>query len=505
MIVLCFLQSIIGCTKHEGVSAVDDVGTSTNPLFNVTATATKGDSIIKVRWNTPTDKSLMSIEISFESANKNDNFIINPIVLSAKSGVSDSTMLKIGAPGIYIVSLVAINKAGIKSEAVRIQVNSVYDTIPIFLKRSDSMMTSLVKLYLDGKPRDIWNSNYPSSTGPYWDGAAVVWGQGGIFSAYTAFKIASEKFPNYKNKISSLYDIRFFNSLEKFVTTQGQRSSNTKSAYAVYPENGNERFYDDNIWVGIDMADLYGLTKDAKYLNRAKMVWEFIKSGTDTVLGGGVYWKENDSAKMTCSNAPSVVLAAKLFQITNDNSYLESAKSIYKWVKGHLQDPSDYLYWDNMSYGNNRVVNIGKEKYTYNSGQPIEAAALLYNITKESRYLTDAQNIAGSIYKQWGVPFNSYLTNNSFTSIDPSGHVWFRAILLRGLIALYKIDHNRAYVDSYEKLLENAWVSDCRNRTTNLLNDDFRGGTSQSSWQILYQGAALEMMSRLATLRSEGL
>ncbi|PZP47080.1 MAG: alpha-1,6-mannanase [Pseudopedobacter saltans] len=495
----------LACTKHEGINAVDNVGKTISPVNTLSAVSTTNDSVVLVSWTNPVDEALLSVELSFKPVNTTNSFVANPIVKNVKSGTKDSTLLRIGNPGDYRIALVAINKAGIKSDSTIVQVNSQSDSIPILLKRADTLMSSLVKLYLDGKARDIWNTSYPSATGPYWDGAAVVWGQGGIFSGYAALKIASEKFSSYKQKVASLYDIRLFNALEKFVTTRGQRPTNTISAYAVYPDNGNERFYDDNVWIGIDMADLYILTKDSKYLDRAKMVWDFIKSGTDTVLGGGVYWKENDSAKMTCSNAPSVVLAAKLYQITNDANYLASAKSIYQWVKSHLQDPSDYLYWDNMSYGANRVVNIGKTKYTYNSGQPIEAAALLYNITKEQQYLTDAQNVAGSIFKQWGIPFNSYLTGQSFTTIDPAGHVWFRAVMLRGLIELYKIDHNRLYVDSYENLINNAWLSDCRNKQTNLLNTDFRGGTTQSSWEILFQGAALEMMARLAELRAEGL
>ena len=67
----------------------------------------------------------------------------------------------------------------------------------------------------------------------------------------------------------------------------------------------------------------------------------------DDALGGGIYWKESPrDSKNTCSNAPAVVLALKLYQVTNDPSYLETGKEVYKWVKSKLQDPADYLYWD---------------------------------------------------------------------------------------------------------------------------------------------------------------
>jgi uncharacterized protein YyaL (SSP411 family) len=170
-----------------------------------------------------------------------------------------------------------------------------------------------------------------------------------------------------------------------------------------------------------------------------------------------------------------------------------------------LQDPSDYLYWDNVNYNNNNIIVVDKSKYTYNSGQAIEAGALLYNITKDGSYLKDAQNVASSIFKQWGTQFNSAILNKTFTAIDPAGHVWFRAVMLRGLIELYKIDKNREYINAYEDLLDNAWLSNCRQPNTYLLNYDFRGGTTQNSWGILYEGACVEMLARLGALESEGL
>src|SRR5699024_6045681 len=205
----------------------------------------------------------------------------------------------------------------------------------------------------------------------------------------------------------------------------------------------------------------------------------------DSVLGGGIYWKENQKGKNTCSNMPAVVLGAKLYQATQEQKYLDSAKSLYSWCKSKLQDPEDYLYWDNLKYNDEGKISIDKAKYTYNSGQAIEAAALLYKITKNQQYLTDAEHTVGSIFKKWGTPFHSYILHKSFVAIDPAGDVWFRAVMLRGLITLYKIDGDRKYIDAYKDLLTHAWKSDCRNAYTDFFNTDFRGGITQSSWDLL--------------------
>src|SRR5699024_6801058 len=110
---------------------------------------------------------------------------------------------------------------------------------------------------------------------------------GAAFSAYAALKDAAQKYPDYKTKYQNLYDQRLFTAINKFVTTQGQHEDNNVPAYAVYPANGNERFYDDNVWIGIAMVNLYKTTKKEKFLDQSKLVWNFLLSGMDSVLGGG--------------------------------------------------------------------------------------------------------------------------------------------------------------------------------------------------------------------------
>lgn len=64
---------------------------------------------------------------------------------------------------------------------------------------------------------------------------------------------------------------------------------------------GFDRFYDDNIWLGIDLADLHRNPSAAFSTRRS--VSGFIASGTDDKLGGGIYWCEKKVRLNTCSNA----------------------------------------------------------------------------------------------------------------------------------------------------------------------------------------------------------
>ena len=150
----------------------------------------------------------------------------------------------------------------------------------------------------------------------------------------------------------------------------------------------SDRFYDDNVWLGIDFTDTYQLTQNKKYLDKATLIWDFIESGTDSVLGGGIYWcEQKKESKNTCSNAPGSVFALKLFKATNDSSYFKKGKALYEWTKEHLQDSTDYLYFDNIRLDG----KIGKAKFAYNSGQMMQSAALLYHLDKNKTYL-DAFN-----------------------------------------------------------------------------------------------------------------
>src|SRR5690606_15346197 len=167
--------------------------------------------------------------------------------------------------------------------------------------------------------------------------------------------------------------------------------------YASYVNTAkqSDRFYDDNVWLGIDFTDLYLLTKKDKYLNKAELIWAFVESGMDDKLGGGIYWVEqNKQSKNTCSNAPGAVFVLKLYQATQNPKYLELGKTLYAWTQNHLQDSNDKLYYDNINLNG----KVDQRKYPYNSGQMLQAAVLLYELTEDVNYLKQAQEIAESAH-----------------------------------------------------------------------------------------------------------
>lgn len=314
---------------------------------------------------------------------------------------------------------------------------------------------------------------------------SYLWPYSGTFSAVNVMMEAGDK-----NKYHEILEKQVLPGLEEYFDTK-----RTPYAYASYISSApvSDRFYDDNVWLGIDFTDTYMLTKTPAYLDKAKLIWEFILSGTDEKLNGGIYWcEQKKESKNTCSNAPGAVYAFKLFQATNDSAYFHKGKALYEWTKLHLQD-TDYLYFDNISLDG----KISKAKYAYNSGQMMQSAALLYKLTNDKKYLVEAQNIAQACYNYFFSDFTGK-DGEKFRMIK-KGDVWFTAVMLRGFIELYNLDNNKTYIEAFDKSLDYAWNN--ARYENGLFSTDFSGENKDAKKWLLTQAAIVEMYGRLANLK----
>lgn len=362
------------------------------------------------------------------------------------------------------------------------------------LERAEATLDSLYRQYSQSGT-DLLRENYPSDQpnavtylaseeqanrpNPY----AYLWPYSGTFSAVNALYEASGE-----KKYKELLDKKVLPGLEEYFDTRRE-----PHAYSSYISTAplSDRFYDDNVWLGIDFTDLYQLTEDPAYLQKARLIWDFIESGTDERLGGGIYWcEQKKESKNTCSNAPGAVLALKLFKATQDSLFFSRGKRLYEWTQSHLQDSTDYLYYDNVRLDG----KIGKAKFAYNSGQMMQAAALLYQLTNQPEYLTEAQHIAKECFNYFFVDFTPS-AGAGFKMIK-KGDIWFTAVMLRGFIELYRLDNNRDYLDAFNQSLAYAWENARDDK--GLFNVDLRGIDQDKKKWLLTQAAMVEMYARLA-------
>lgn len=315
---------------------------------------------------------------------------------------------------------------------------------------------------------------------------SYLWPYSGTFSAVNALLETTKD-----KKYQQLLDERVLKGLNEYFDTE--RSPHAYSSY-IQSAPTSDRFYDDNVWLGIDFTDTYQLTKNQKYLDKATQIWNFIESGTDDLLGGGIYWcEQKKESKNTCSNAPGSVFALKLFKATSDSTYFKKGKALYEWTKENLQDTTDFLYFDHIRLDG----KIGKAKFAYNSGQMMQSAALLYQLTKDPVYLEEAQNIARECYNYFFIDFIP-TSGESFKMIK-KGDIWFTAVMLRGFIELYHIDQNKTYIDAFDKSLEYAWENARDDK--GLFHTDLSGNSKDNKKWLLTQAAIVEMYGRIAAIQ----
>jgi predicted alpha-1,6-mannanase (GH76 family) len=236
------------------------------------------------------------------------------------------------------------------------------------------------------------------------------------------------------------------------------------------------------------------LTKNPDYLKKSIETWKFVISGWDNKLGGGIYWcEQKKESKNTCSNAPGSVLALKLYEATKDTAFLNWGVRIYNWTKTNLQDTTDYLYFDNKSLSG----KIGRQKYTYNSGQMLQAAALLYKLTGQKAYLDEAQQIAKSAINHFTENYTT-AEGKQIRLFKNTGN-WFNAILFRGYAELYQLDKNKEFVIIFEENLDQLWN---RVRDKNgLFSKDWKGEKDDEYKWLLDQASLVEMWATLAEFK----
>ncbi|MDU1905520.1 MAG: glycoside hydrolase family 76 protein [Dysgonomonas sp.] len=369
----------------------------------------------------------------------------------------------------------------------------------IHLRRAQETLDSLYKYYSTDNS-NLLRETYPFDTthiatylatntdettiNPY----SYLWPYSGTFSAVNALLEASTD-----EKYLQIMEDKVLSGLEEYFDVRRE-----PYAYASYINSAplSDRFYDDNIWLGIDFTDLYRMSQDDKYLEKARLIAEFIESGTDDKLDGGIYWcEQKKESKNTCSNAPGAVLALKLFEATSDSAFFYRGKVLYNWTKTHLRDSTDNLYFDNISLDG----KIDKTKYAYNSGQMIQAASLLYKLTGEDDYLADAQKTAESSFRYF---FENHQTDEgNEILLLKKGDIWFTAVMFRGSVELYNSDNNPKYIKAFEANLDYAWNH--MREGNGLFNTDWSGSSRDSKKWLLTQAAMIEMYARMADISSK--
>ena len=214
-------------------------------------------------------------------------------------------------------------------------------------------------------------------------------------------------------------------------------------------------FYDDMEWMAL--ALLRGCQANSsinrQYMGQVTTLFNDIVGGWDDVDGGGIHWNKNitgdGAGKNACSNAPAMILAARLYQQTGEEKYLDWAKRIYQFMLTTSRFP-DGVVKDTPHNDNHEVT------FSYNQGTWVGGLLELYKITGEEHYRQTATDLMDLLlFGKWYSPKGIMNERQNYNQDDGG---LFKGIFIRYLtqwILSGKLNQNRQF--RYTKwLLEQA-------------------------------------------------
>jgi Glycosyl hydrolase family 76 len=244
---------------------------------------------------------------------------------------------------------------------------------------------------------------------------------------------------------------------------------------------GGTKYYDDNDWVGIELARMYELNREPGELGSAEGIMAFEMAGWQTTPGlacpGGIPFSNavNVGQRNTVTTAPAAELALQLYKITANVAYLQFAEMAYQWVRSCLLQSSG-MYADHI--GNKGVVE--PTLWSYNQGTMIGAATLLYQATGNAEYLYEARQTAKVAL--------AYFTPERLGSENP----FFVSVYIRNVMYLDSVTHDPPGASIGQAYVNYAW------QHLRLATNVFVAG-SPASAQLLDQAAIVQVYALLSS------
>lgn len=163
------------------------------------------------------------------------------------------------------------------------------------------------------------------------------------------------------------------------------------------------RFFDDNGWWALAWIRAYDLTREVRYLDAARRIFDNMITAWDDTCDGGLWWNVDRKYKNAITNELFLTLAARL-QLRSpdrDGKYLDWALREWHWFSASGMIGEKGLVNDGLTSG---CQNNGKPAYTYNQGVILGGLADLYEITGENAFLQQGESIAAAALRELTSP-----------------------------------------------------------------------------------------------------
>jgi len=320
------------------------------------------------------------------------------------------------------------------------------------------------------------------------------------FSQALAATVSLSDIPGETAKLSHELHVRMF-GLQRYYEAHSQSAASSSEEPPATPAAppppsfagtvapplgaGGPSYYDDNEWVGIELARIYKLDHEAFALQQARQIMAFVMAGWQTVgpngkplpCPGGVPFSNasTNSSRNTVTDGPAAELGVQLYWLTHEPQYLNFAEMAYAWVRQCLLSSSG-LYADHIQ--NNGEIE--PTEWSYNQGTMMGAGALLYQATHNSAYLYDARQTASAAL--------AYFTTEKLELENP----FFASVYFRNLLYLDSVSHDPPGPKLAQAYVDYAW------QNLRLSGDLFVSGSPSTS-TLLGQAAIVQLYSLLST------
>lgn len=246
---------------------------------------------------------------------------------------------------------------------------SLYNTVKTdYSGKADSMVNAFIESFMI-KDKGVFNVSYNNyAFNAYWTQAHAM---DVIVYCYERHKVDNPTLAKaYKDYMSKWYE----NKANNYMGAQASKDG----TYTMFENN----YTDDMCWICLTLLHMNEATKTQKYYTAAKGIFDYliIKRAIEDEETGGLKlpWaydkEENKKAFNACTQAPATLIAAKLYQRTNNAKYLEYAKKLYLYTSKKIV------------YSDGRVED---PPLSYTQGTFAEACRILYHVTDEG---TSQQN-----------------------------------------------------------------------------------------------------------------
>lgn len=317
---------------------------------------------------------------------------------------------------------------------------------------------------------DPYNGWWPSS---WWNSAATL-------TAVVDFARASGTH-DYDWVIARTFD------RNKGVFAAGTRSSDAIEGDFI------SRAVDDSAWWAIAWIDAYDYTHDARYLDEAVTIADYVQQYWDTgTCGGGVWWDRERTYKNAVTNGQYLWLTTALHQrLAGDTVWLRRAKTSAAWYRASgLIGPAG-LVNDGLT---SSCANNGSTVWSYNQGLAIGGFTELWRSTGDGSLLATARTLADAAIAGQPLTVGGVLTEScdvGSASCDDN-QKQFKGVFVRNLADLASATGASAYRSYLQKQADTLWA---RDRTSlNALGERWAGtGPDQTDWRT--QASALQALT----------